>query len=69
MNENKSLGIFIDNEDLAYLWCYRSRSFLAVIHRWGQNGFSQLYDNMVKQVSVFDENIEQIFENKRKQSK
>ena len=69
MNENKSLGIFIDNEDLAYLCCYRSSGFLAVIQKWVQNGFSQLCDNMVKQVSVFNENIEQIFENKRKQSK
>ena len=65
----EKLGISIDNEDLAYLCCYRSSGFLAVIQRWVQNGFSQSCENMVKQVSVFDDNIEQIFSNKRKQSK
>ena len=66
---SEKLGISIDNEDLAYLCCYRSSGFLAVIQRWVQNGFSQSCENMVKQVSVFDDNIEQIFSNKRKQSK
>ena len=66
---SEKLGISIDNEDLVYLCCYRSSGFLAVIQRWVQNGFSQSCENMVKQVSVFDDNIEQIFSNKRKQSK
>ena len=66
---SEKLGISIDNDDLAYLCCYRSSGFLAVIQRWVQNGFSQSCENMVKQVSVFDDNIEQIFSNKRKQSK
>ena len=66
---SEKLGISIDNEDLAYLCCYRSSGFLAVIQRWVQNRFSQSCENMVKQVSAFDENIEQIFSNKRKQSK
>ncbi len=66
---SEKLGISIDNEDLAYLCCYRSSGFLAVIQRWVQNGFSQSCENMVKRVSVFDDNIEQIFSNKRKQSK
>ena len=66
---SEKLGISIDNEDLAYLCCYRSSGFLAVIQRWVQNGVSQSCENMVKQVSVFDDNIEQIFSNKRKQSK
>ena len=66
---SEKLGISIDNENLVYLCCYRSSGFLAVIQRWVQNGFSQSCENMVKQVSVFDDNIEQIFSNKRKQSK
>ena len=63
---SEKLGISIDDEDLAYICCYRSSGFLAVIQRWIQNGFSQSCENMVKQISVFDENIEKIFENKRK---
>ena len=64
--KKKKIGISIDSEDLAYICCYRSSGFLAVIQRWVQNGFSQSCENMVKQISVFDENIEKIFENKRK---
>ncbi len=63
---SEKIGISIDSEDLAYICCYRSSGFLAVIQRWVQNGFSQSCENMVKQISVFDENIEKIFENKRK---
>ena len=63
---SEKLGISIDSEDIAYICCYRSSGFLAVIQRWVQNGFSQSCENMVKQISVFDENIEKIFENKRK---
>ena len=63
---SEKIGISIDSEDLAYICCYRSSGFLAVIQRWIQNGFSQSCENMVKQISVFDENIEKIFENKRK---
>ena len=63
---SEKLGISIDSEDLAYICCYRSSGFLAVIQRWIQNGFSQSCENMVKQISIFDENIEKTFENKRK---
>ena len=63
---SEKLGISIDSEDIAYICCYRSSGFLAVIQRWVQNGFSQSCENMVKQISLFDENIEKIFENKRK---
>ena len=63
---SEKLGISIDSEDLAYICCYRSSGFLAVIQRWVQNGFSQSCENMVKQISLFGENIEKIFENKRK---
>ena len=63
---SEKLGISIDDEDLAYICCYRSSGFLAVIQRWIQNGFSQSCENMVKQISIFDENIEKTFENKRK---
>ena len=63
---SEKIGISIDSEDLAYICCYRSSGFLAVIQRWVQNGFSQSCENMVKQISLFDENIEKIFENKRK---
>ena len=55
---SEKLGISIDSEDLAYICCYRSSGFLAVIQRWVQNGFSQSCENMVKQISIFDENIE-----------
>ena len=63
---SEKLGISIDSEDIAYICCYRSSGFLAVIQRWVQNGFSQSCENMVKQISLFGENIEKIFENKRK---
>jgi len=63
---SEKFGISIDSEDIAYICCYRSSGFLAVIQRWVQNGFSQSCENMVKQISLFDENIEKIFENKRK---
>ena len=63
---SEKIGISIDSEDLAYICCYRSSGFLAVIQRWIQNGFSQSCENMVKQISIFDENIEKTFENKRK---
>ena len=63
---SEKLNIPIDSEDLAYICCYRSSGFLAVIQKWVQNGFSQSCENMVKQISIFDENIEKTFENKRK---
>ena len=63
---SEKLNIPIDSEDLAYICCYRSSGFLAVIQKWVQNGFSQSCEIMVKRISLFDDNIEKIFESKRK---
>ena len=63
---SEKLGISIDSEDIAYICCYRSSGFLAVIQKWVQNGFSQSCEIMVKRISLFDDNIEKIFESKRK---
>jgi len=62
---SEKIGLSIDNENLSYLCCYRSNGFLAVIQRWVQNDCSTSCENMIKQVSLFDENIEKIVIDKR----
>ncbi len=63
---SEKLGISINNENLAYICCYHSSGFLAVIQKWIQNGCSYSCESIMKQISKFDKNIEQYFSDERK---